>query len=129
MLRFVPLLLTVLFVVSCGKDRAQQPATTAPQQKSLAKADPAAFVDAEFLSEQLVKRSALRRQIDSLLASSVTDRRDISNIINHRKGELMALKKNLRNSTTLTRAQRDSLIAPLEAESIELATDLIAVAK
>ncbi len=42
----------------------------------------------------------------------------------------MTLKKNLRNSTVLTEAvQRDSLIAPLEAESIELANDLIAVAK
>lgn len=128
MFRFVPLVLALVIIAGCGKDRAQQaPVATPP--KTLSKADPAAFVDAEFLTEQKTKRDALRKQIDSLLATSVTDRRDISAIINHRKGELMALKKNLRNSTVLTPTQRDSLIAPLEAESIELATDLIAVAK
>lgn len=127
MSRYVPLIITFLFLLGCGKERGETPATTT--QKTLTKADPAAFVDAEFLSEQKTKRDLLRKEIDSLLASSVTDRRSISEIINHRKGELMALKKNLRNSTVLTPAQRDSLIAPLEAESIELATDLIAVAR
>lgn len=128
MIRFVPLVLLIVVLAGCSKEEPKQVQSAKPSQE-MRTADPAAFVDAEFLTEQQVKRDALRKQIDSLLAKSVINRKELSNLINHRKGELMALKKNLRNSTVLTPVQRDSLIAPLEAESIELATDLIAVVK
>ena len=129
MVRFVLFVLFALFVLlGCGKEEAKQVQTAKPQQE-MQKRDPAAFVDEAFLSKQSVKRVDMRKVIDSLRAGSVIDRKKIAALINHRKGELMALKKNLRNSTTLTPAQRDSLIAPLEVESIELADDLIAVAK
>ena len=127
MFRFVPLVF-VIVLIGCGKDEVKQSQTSKPPQE-MQKRDPAAFVDAEFLDEQLVKRNALRKELDSLRNAHVIDRKMISNIINHRKGELMALKKNLRSSTELSPAERDSLIAPLEAESIELANDLVAVAK
>jgi hypothetical protein len=39
----------------------------------------------------------------------------------------MSAKRNIRSSTRFTQAEKDSLIAPLEAESLELATDLLAV--
>ena len=127
MFRFVPLVFVIL-LIGCGKEEVKQAQTSKPPQE-MQKRDPAAFVDAEFLDEQLVKRNALRKELDSLRNAHVIDRKKISNIINHRKGELMALKKNLRSSTELSPAERDSLIAPLEAESIELANDLVAVAK
>ncbi len=129
MIRFVPFFfIGALLIVGCGKKETPQMKTAAPQQEMMTP-DPAAFVDAKFLTEQAAKRDALRHDLDSLRALPVIDRAKISSVINRRKGELMTLKKNLRNSTSLSTAQRDSLIAPLELESIELAGDLIAVAK
>jgi len=128
MLRIVPLVLGVILMIGCGKDEVKKSQTSTPPQE-MQKRDPAAFVDANFLSKQAVKRDEVRHELDSLRSASVIDRKQIGVLINHRKGELMALKKNLRGSTQLTEAERDSLIAPLEAESIELANDLIAVAK
>lgn len=128
MFRFVPLVFVVLLLQGCGKEELKQTQSSkAPQE--MQRRDPASFVDANFLAEQSMKREMLRKELDSLQSASVIDRKRISSIINHRKGELMALKKNLRSSTELTPAQRDSLIAPLESESIELATELVAVAK
>lgn len=127
MIRFVPLVLLIVVLAGCSKEEPKQVQSAKPNQE-MRTTDPAAFVNAGFLGEQQAKREALRKQIDSLRAMAVIDRKALSNLINQRKGELMTLKKNLRNSTVLTPVQRDSLIAPLEAESIELVTDLIAVA-
>ncbi|MBL0062640.1 MAG: hypothetical protein IPP40_14425 [bacterium] len=128
MFRFVPLVLGVMLLIGCGKEEVKKAQTTAPPQE-MQKRDPASFVDANFLGKQAVKRDEVRQVLDSLRGASVIDRKSIAVLINHRKGELMALKKNLRGSTQLTETERDSLIAPLEAESIELTHDLIAVAK
>lgn len=128
MIRFVPLVLLIVVLAGCSKEEPKKVQSAKPNQE-MHTTDPAAFVNAGFLGEQQAKRDALRKQIDSLLAKPVINRNVLSDLINHRKGELMALKKNLRNSTRFTPVERDSLIAPLEAESIELVTDLIAVAK
>lgn len=125
---FALMLFATITVVGCGKEEVKQVNTAKPQQEMRVR-DAAAFVDANFLTDQAEKRYAVRKEIDSLTANAVIDRKRVSAVINRRNGELMALKKNLRASTSLTTAQRDSLIAPLEEESIELATDLIAVAK
>ena len=124
----VPLVLIFFVVAGCGKEEVKHIQTASPQQE-MQKRDPASFVDADFLGKQATKREAVRRELDSLRALDVIDRNMISSVINRRKGELMTLKKNVRNSTTYSPAQRDSLIAPLEEESLELAGDLIAVAK
>jgi hypothetical protein len=132
MKRFVPLVLLVVFVaVSCGK-KTEEPKTeirVAKPNEEMRKPDPAGFVDMHFLDEQASNRSAVRKQIDSLRAQPVIDRAKITAIVNKRKGEIITLKRDLRASTSLTPAQRDSLIAPLEQESYELSDDLIAVAK
>ena len=132
MIRFVPLILTLLLVAaSCGK-KAEEPKAEIPVAKpneEMRRPDPAEFVDMHFLDEQTAKRDSVRKQIDLLRSRSVIDRAEITAIINRRKGELITLKKNLKASTSLTSAQRDSLIAPLEQESDELSDDLIAVAK
>lgn len=121
------LVLLALAIAGCGKAEAPQTKSTAKQE--LRVTDPAAFVNDGFLDEQFEKRAHLRKRLDSLRALPVIDRMQITSLVNRRKGELISLKKNLRNSTSLTPAQRDSLIAPLESESIELAGDLIAVAQ
>jgi len=128
MFRFVPLVFVVILLVGCGKEEVKKAQTSTPPQE-MQKRDPASFVDSNFLGKQALKRDEVRHELDSLRSASVIDRKRIGVLINHRKGELMALKKNLRGSTQLTETERDSLIAPLEAESIELANDLIAVAK
>ena len=133
MIRFVPLLLLVLLAaVSCGKQTEETVKTEIPIAKpheEMRRPDPAGFVDLKFLDTQAEKRAALRKELDSLRARPVIDRAQITTLINRRKGELITLKRDLRASSTLTPAQRDSLIAPLEQESYELSDDLIAVAK
>ena len=128
MFSLVTIVTGMILLLGCGKEEVKKVQTSAPPQE-MQKRDPASFVDANFLSKQAVKRDEVRHELDSLRSASVIDRKRIGVLINHRKGELMALKKNLRGSMQLTEAERDSLIAPLEAESIELAHDLIAVAK
>ncbi|NUO17838.1 hypothetical protein HUU59_00095 [bacterium] len=128
MIKLVPHVLVLALMIGCGKEEVKKAQTSAPPQE-MRKSDPAAFVTQSFLSDQAAKRLDVRKQLDSLRALHVIDRDKISAVINRRKGELMVLKKNLRNSTVYSTAQRDSLIAPLEEESIELAGDLIAVAK
>ncbi len=128
MFRFVPLVFMLVILIGCSKEEVKKTQTATPPQE-MQKRDPASFVDANFLGKQSVKRDEVRHELDSLRSASVIDRKRIAVLINHRKGELMALKKNLRGSTQLTPAERDSLIAPLDEESLELTNDLIAVAK
>ncbi len=123
----IPLLVGTLLALGCGKTDAPQTQTKPQPERQVS--DPAAFVTESFLAEQQSKRVELRRKLDSLHALPMVERKEITSLINRRKGELMSLKKNLRNSTVLSQAQRDSLISPLEEESIELAGDLIAAAK
>ncbi|MCB9365947.1 MAG: hypothetical protein H6508_01990 [Calditrichaeota bacterium] len=119
------LLIGMLLTWGCGKNDHSAKKTAAQEKPA---SDPAAFVTHSFLNEQTAKREDLRRQLDSLQAAPVVNRKQVTLLINRRKGELMSLKKNLRNSSVLSPSQMDSLIAPLEEESIELAGDLIAVA-
>lgn len=129
MKRIVPLVFLSVTLLGCSKDEVKPaPVTRAPQQE-MRTADPAAFVTATFHSEQAQKRGTLRRQIDSLTALSVIDRKHVVQLVNRRKGELMSIKKSIRNSTMYNATQRDSLIAPLDDESLELAGDLVAVSK
>lgn len=129
MKRIVPLVFLSVTLLGCSKDEVKPtPVTRAPQQE-MRTADPAAFVTATFHSEQAQKRGTLRRQIDSLTALSVIDRKQVVQLVNRRKGELMSIKKSIRNSTMYNATQRDSLIAPLDDESLELAGDLVAVSK
>lgn len=124
-----PFIVALVLFGGCGKRAEESKAQPQKPQQEMRTSDPAAFVTATFHVEQQTKRDALRKQIDSLTAQSVIDRKQITMLINKRKGELMSLKKFIRNSTMYNAAQRDSLVAPLDDESFELAGDLVAVSK
>lgn len=129
MKQIFPLVVLLLLIVGCGKKADDVKVQSAKPQQEMRTSDPASFVTTTFLGEQQTKRDALRKQIDSLSALSVIDRKQITLLINKRKGELISLKKFIRNSTMYNAAQRDSLVAPLDDESFELAGDLVAVSK
>jgi hypothetical protein len=127
-MKYVALCIFALVVfLACGKE-PEKPAAR-PAQPEARASDPADFITAGFLPEQAIKRGALRQQINSLRKAAVVDRKQIQLLVNRRKGEIMSLKKSVRNSTRFTAAQKDSLILPLEEEATELVEDLVAVAQ
>jgi hypothetical protein len=123
----IVLLVALIAFLGCGKE-PEKPASK-PAQPETRVSDPGDFIADSFLPDQAAKRSSLRQQINSLRKAAVVDRKQIQALVNQRKGELMSLKKSVRNSARFSAAQKDSLILPLEEEATELVEDLVAVAK
>ena len=100
---------------------------TAPRNVTPAPAkDPARNIDGTFFQVQWEKRVELDSSIQSFKDTRRGDPSTLRKKILNRKGEILSLKRNIRNSNLFTDAQKDSLIKPLDEESMSLSTELIA---
>ncbi|MBU0508137.1 hypothetical protein KKH27_04790 [bacterium] len=79
------------------------------------------------VADQRKRAEETRREIAALGDQSVRDPEDVRRILLRRKGEILKAQKQVRLSDQLTPAQKDSLLKPLEQESIQISTQLLSV--
>jgi hypothetical protein len=117
----------VLLSSGCGKkaeERADSSST--PSKIQIPANDPGRNIDENFLVEQTAKKTQLEKTIKSFWNDSNGDSKVVRKMILSRKGELLTTKRNIRKSMLFTDAEKDSLIRPLDQESMGLSTELIA---
>ena len=118
-----------LMLTGCGKkpaDTVKQPPTTSKIVEQDPSSDPGRSIDETFLPTQREKQIQLEKTIQAFLNNAGGDSKQLRKLILNRKGEILTTKRNIRNSRLFTEAQKDSLIKPLDEESLKLATDLAA---
>jgi len=115
-----------LILTGCGK----QEGSDAPGGNRAARAnapadDPGRSIDENFLVDQAAKRDQLEKTIRSFHTDENADFSLLKRLILNRKGELLSTKRNIRRSVMFTDAEKDSLVAPLDQESLALSTELL----
>ena len=119
----------VLILIGCGgkssEDQTKRESKAATETKTPA-SDPGRSIDEAFLTEQSEKRMQLEEAIRSFWDAKKGNPKEVRKLILNRKGEILTTKRNIRNSRLFTNAEKDSLINPLDAESMKLSKELIA---
>jgi hypothetical protein len=118
-----------LLLNACGDkpaDATKQYPTTSKSTAQIPSSDPGRSIDASFLPMQHAKRAQLEQAIQEFWNEKSGDSKQIRKLILNRKGEILTTKRNIRNSQLFSDAQKDSLIKPLDEESLKLATELSA---
>jgi hypothetical protein len=90
------------------------------------KKDSGRYIDDNFLVEQASKRSQIEKTIAAFWNDKAGDPKVVRKLILNRKGELLTTKRNIRKSLLFSDAQKDSMIAPLDEESMKLSRELVA---
>jgi hypothetical protein len=83
--------------------------------------------DESFLREQQARAEAVRSEYEQLRRAGGRDMNRARQVLLKRKGEILVAQKAIRSSELLSASERDSLLKPLQAESIELSERLVAV--
>lgn len=122
-------MVAALYLFGCGGkseksgSTSETPATT---ETRIPAEDPGMSIDAAFLTDQTAKRQQLEETIRSFWNDKKGDPKEVRKLILSRKGEILTTKRNIRNSRMFTNAEKDSLIQPLDDESMKLSKELIA---
>ncbi|MBU0690307.1 hypothetical protein KKC97_04105 [bacterium] len=120
---------SALFFCGCGGKSAENENKKAPEaamETQIPAEDPGRSIDEAFLTEQAAKRQQLEEMIRSFWNDKKGDPKEVRKLILSRKGEILTTKRNIRNSRLFTNAEKDSLIQPLDDESMKLSKELIA---
>jgi type IV pilus biogenesis protein CpaD/CtpE len=120
---------SILLLCGCGdkpaveQNKSTPKATTETQTPA---SDPGRSIDETFLIEQTGKRQQLEATIRAFWDAKQGDPKEVRRLILNRKGEILTTKRNIRNSMLFTNAEKDSLLKPLDDESMILSKELIA---
>jgi hypothetical protein len=131
MRRFVVVAVVALLPVMIGCRRAEppkpesKPATTDSNVTAVPQHPQESPIDGGFLVRQALRAKEVRGQLDAWKKDLTANRGEYRELVLKRKGELMFSQKDIRNAANLSQHARDSLSAPLDSESIELAEELI----
>jgi hypothetical protein len=118
-----------LTLCGCGGKPAEdtkQQSTKSTTKTQTPNSDPGRSIDETFLPTQRTKRMQLEQAIQTFWNDKSGDSKLMRKMILNRKGEILTTKRNIRNSQLFSDAQKDSLIKPLDEESLKLSTELIA---
>jgi len=98
----------------------ESPTTTLRETQPPAPAGLSADDLRNLLDEQRARTAEVNREL-----AAVRDPEMIRQILLRRKGEILKAQKTIRQSDQMTPAQKDSLLLPLEQESIRISTRLM----
>ena len=136
--------LVVLLVTVSGCKRAerQNPAArasekiatkaTSSQETAIpqtAPGGPSADELRQMVGDQQARSAEVQKQIAALGDAAKRNPEQLRRILLRRKGEILTAQKKIRLSDQLTPAQKDSLLQPLEAESINISKQMLAVSR
>lgn len=128
--------LLVLMLATLGCQRTKQPPKPpqpAPQAgtesvteipKDLPRAPAALELSADELRSMIEEQRSRAEETGRELAAA-RDPEKIRQILLRRKGEILKAQKTIRLSDQITPAQKDSLLQPLERESVRISTQLM----
>ena len=126
----IALTVTAFLLLGCGgkasEESKNKPATKTTTEAFSLDQDPGRNINESFLTEQAAKRQELEETILAFWKNKQGNLKDIRKQVLGRKGEILANKRNINQSKLFTTAEKDSLIKPLDEESMKLSRELIA---
>ncbi|MFZ5434544.1 MAG: hypothetical protein ACOZB3_12320 [Calditrichota bacterium] len=135
------ILLTGLLGMSCkSADQTKSTDKATTQSKSQAvkeeipppipkPASPTADELRQYVLDQQRRAVEIKKEIAALGSPMERNPEDVRKLLLKRKGELLVALKRIRNSDQLTPSQKDSLMKPLETESMDISTQMLAVSR
>jgi hypothetical protein len=125
------LALSILAVLtmSCSRSKTELPAKAPATAAETVRppVPPPAQVDESFLKEQRARSESVKRELTGIKHSANGDTTEIKRVLLGRKGEVLGAMKRVRLDPALSQTAKDSLLRVLEAESMDLSKQLIAV--
>jgi hypothetical protein len=114
-----------------GCKRSNPPAPSTPAKVETVTPAPAPVqppVDSRVLLDEFMqKRVVMQKQLADLMKSKSRDTAAIRDLLLRRKGEVLSMQKHVRQITTYSQAEKDSLLKIIESESIDLSTKLVSL--
>lgn len=131
------IMLALLVTLGCRKAQEPPPVADSPhkalvgdREETKSLAEPSApeplpsGLSADDLQNLLMEQRARLEQTNRELAAA-RDPQAVREILLRRKGEILKVQKTIRQSDQMTPAQKDSLLLPLEQESVRISTRLM----
>ena len=126
----LPVCLVLLFVAGCGRNQSQQLTGTASSDSTYASPAPRhGGVEASFLDVQIKRGEEVQQELEKLRHAQPRDNQRVRALLVKRKGEILNAKKMIRESGNLSDTQKELMLSKLDAESIDLAQELVAVSQ
>lgn len=122
------IILSVCFSIGCGKRETKSPAVAEKKEAAVPETTPKPVheIDKSYIEDQLSHSKDFWKAVDELKRAVPVDTAELRSVLLKRKGELLVTRKNVLRATNLTLTEKDSILKPIDKESVDISQALVA---